>query len=149
VPFGERTIWLLLAAVLALGAVVEVSGFAGELAAWGRRLAGQVRVYEYRKPFQKAVMAAAASASLGLFLLFIRAARRPDSRRGLWWAGIGVAEYVVVSFVGVLSFHAVDVFRGLAWHGLAPFDALRGVGAAVALVAAWTAAKGADGSPPT
>lgn len=145
---GERTIWLLLAAVFALSAAVEVSGFAGDLAAWGRRLAGQVRVYEYRKPFQKAVMAAAASASMGLFLLFIKATRRPGSHRGLWWAGMGAAGYVVVSFVGVLSFHAVDVFRGLAWHGLSPFDALRGAGVAVALVAARRSARRADATKP-
>ncbi len=138
---SERRIWLFLAAVLATSAVVEISGFASDLASLGRHLAGQFRVYEYRKLFQKAIMAAAASASLGLFILFIRAMRRPGSRRGLWWAGLGVAEYVVVSFTGVLSFHAVDVFRGLAWHGLSPFDALRGAGAAVALLAAFLAAK--------
>ena len=140
----ERRIWLVLAAVLAVSAVVEISGFAGDLASLGRRLAGQFRVYEYRKLFQKTVMAAAASASLGLFILFIRATRRPGSRRGLWRAGLGVAEYVVVSFTGVLSFHAVDVFRDLAWHGLSPFDALRGAGAAVALLAAWLTAKRGD-----
>jgi cbb3-type cytochrome oxidase subunit 3 len=142
---GERTIWLLFAAVLAVSAAVEISGLAGDLASLGRRLAGQVRVYEYRRPFQKAVMAAVASASAGLFLLFIKATRRPGSHRGLWWAGIGLAEYVAVSSAGVLSFHAVDVFRSLSWQGVSPFDALRGVGAAVALVAAYLSARRKNG----
>jgi hypothetical protein len=140
-PMSERRIWFVLAAVLATSAVVEISGFAGDLASLGRHLAGQFRVYDYRKPVQKAIMAAAASASLGLFILFIRMTRRPGSRRGLWWAGLGLAEYVVVSFTGVLSFHAVDVFRDLAWHGLSPFDALRGAGVAVALLASYLVAK--------
>ena len=146
---AERKIWLVLAAVLAASAVIEVSGFAGHLAEWGRRLAGQVRIYDYRKPFQKAVMAAAAAASVGLFILFIRAMRRPGAHRGLWGAGIGVAEYVIVSATGVLSFHAVDVFRSLAWHGLSPFDALRGAGAASALVAAYLSARRKAGAIPT
>lgn len=141
---ADRRIWFVLAAVLAVSAVIEISGFAGELASFGRRLAGQVHVYDYRKPVQKAIMAAAAAASLGLFFLFIRATRRPGSHRGLWWAGLGVAEYVVVSFTGVLSFHAVDVFRDLAWHGLSPFDALRGAGVAVTLLAAYLAARHTD-----
>lgn len=140
----DRRAWLALAAVLALSAVVEISGFAGELASFGRRLAGQVRIYESRKPFQKAITAAAASASLGLFFLFIKATRRAGARRRLWWAGLGFAEYLVVSAVGVLSFHAVDVFRELAWRGLSPFDALRGAGAVAALAAAWLAAGGED-----
>ena len=145
----ERTVWLVLAAVLAASAVVEVSGFAGHLAEWGRRLAGQVRIYDYRKPFQKAIMAAAASASVGLFILFIRAMRRPGSPRRLWGAGIGVAAYIMVSAMGVLSFHAVDVFRSLAWHGLSPFDALRGAGAATALVAAYLTARRKNAAIPT
>lgn len=146
---AERRIWLVLAAVLAASAVVEVSGFAGHLAEWGRRLAGQVRLYDYRKPFQKAIMAAAASASVGLFLFFIRAMRRPGSHRGLWGAGLGVAAYVIVSAIGVLSFHAVDVFRSLAWHGLSPFDALRGGGAAAALSAAYLTARRKNAAIPT
>jgi hypothetical protein len=140
----EKRIWLVLAAVLAASAVAEISGLAGELASFGRRLAGQVHVYDYRKPFQKALMAVAASASLGLFFLFIKATRRSGTRRGLWWAGLGVADYLVVSFAGVLSFHAVDVFRELAWHGLSPFDALRGAGAVVTFIAAYLAARRAD-----
>ena len=142
---GERTIWLLFAAVLAVSAAVEISGLAGDLASLGRRLAGQVRVYEYRRPFQKTVMAAVAAGSVGLFILFIRATRRPGSRRGLWWAGIGLAEYVAVSFAGVLSFHAVDVFRSLAWQGVSPFDALRGAGAALSLMAAYLSARRKNG----
>jgi hypothetical protein len=142
---GERTIWLLFATALAVSAVVEISGFAGDLAAAGRRWAQGVRVYEYRRPFQKAVMAAVASASAGLFFLFIRATRRPGSHRGLWWAGMGVAEYVAVSFAGVLSFHAVDVFQSLSWQGISPFDALRGAGAATALLAACLSAREKNG----
>jgi len=148
-PAGERTVWLLFAVVLAASAVVEVSGFAGEVASLGRRWAQGAQVYVYRRPVQKTVMAAAAAASLGLFLLFIKATRRPGPHRALWWAGIGLAGYIVLSFVGVLSFHAVDVVRGLAWLGVSPFDALRGAGVLAALAAALHAARQVGPDLPT
>jgi hypothetical protein len=124
-----------------VSAAVEISGLADDLTSIGRRWAQVGRVYEYRRPVQKTVMAAVAAASAGLFFLFIRATRRQGSHRGLWWAGIGLAEYVAVSFAGALSFHAVDVFRGVSWHGVSLFDALRGAGAATALLAAYLSAR--------
>ncbi len=138
---GERTVWLVFAALLAVGAALEISGIAPHVTAWGRRLAEQQGVYELRRPFQKTVMAAAAAACLGLFILFIRATRKPGSHRYLWWAGIGLAAYLTISFVGVLSFHGVDAARGLVWHGVSPVDALRGAGAAVTLAAAALAVR--------
>jgi len=51
-------------------------------------------------------------------------------------AGMGLAAYLAVSFVSLLSFHAVDVVRGMTWHGLSPVDAARGAGALVPLFAA-------------
>jgi len=133
---GDRTVWLVFAVVLAASAVVEISGVAGHLAAWGRTVAREQGVYEFRRPAQKAIMAAVAAASLGLFFLFVRAVRKTGSPRFMWWAGIGLAGYLAVSFISVLSFHAVDVARHLLWHGLSPVDAARGAGAAVALLAA-------------
>jgi hypothetical protein len=144
----ERTVWLALAAVLAASAVLEISGLAGHFAAWGRRLAEQRGLYELRLPFQKLIMAAVAAASLGFLLLFIRATRKPGSHRFLWWAGIGLAAYLALSFVSVLSFHAVDVVRSLTWHGVSPIDGLRGAGAVVTLAAAWLAVRRKAGRAP-
>lgn len=136
-PEGEeRAVWLVLAAVMALCAALELSGLAGQAADWGRRLAEQAGIYESRKPFQKAAMAAVAAASLGLFVLFLRAVRRPGPHRALWGAAIGLAAYLALSFVSALSFHAVDVARGLVWHGWPAVDAARGAGALAALLAA-------------
>lgn len=132
----ERSIWLGFSAVFVLGAFLELSGVVGHLAAWGRRLAAQGNLYDLRKPFQKALMAAVAAAALGLFLLFIRALRKPGARLSLWWVGIGLAAYLSASFISALSFHAVDVVRGMTWHGLSPVDAVRGAGALVSLAAA-------------
>ena len=132
----ERTVWLAFAAVLAASAVLELSGLVGHLAAWGRRLAQEQNIYDVRKTYQKAIMAAVAASALGLFFLFMKATRRPGSHRFLWWAGIGLAAYLAVSFVGVLSFHAVDVVRGMTWRGVSPFDAARGAGVLVTLMAA-------------
>ena len=132
----ERTIWLAFAAVFVLGAFLELSGVVGHLASWGRRLAEEGSLYDLRKPFQKALMAAVAAAALGLFFLFIRALRKPGSHLFLWWVGIGLAAYLSASFISVLSFHAVDVVRGMTWHGLSPVDAARGTGALVSLFAA-------------
>jgi len=124
------------AAALALGAVMELSGLAGHVAAWGRRMAEETNIYESRKPLQKAIMAAVAAASLGIFLLFIREVRKPGRHRSLWWAGLGLAAYLSLSFVSVLSFHAVDVARGMQWQGVSPVDAVRGAAALVTLLAA-------------
>jgi hypothetical protein len=143
----ERAVWLALAIMLAVSAVFELSGIAGHIAAWGRRLARGQGVYELRRPFQKTIMAATAAASFGLFLLFIRETKRPGSHRLLWWAGVGLAAYLAVSFVSVLSFHAVDMAGLMAWHGLSPVDALRGAGAAVALLASALSLRRKAGRP--
>lgn len=115
---------------------LELSGVVGHLAAWGRRLAEEGNLYDLRKPFQKALMAAVAAAALGLFFLFIKAMRKTGSHRFVWGVGIGLAAYLSLSFISVLSFHAIDVVRGMTWHGLSPVDAARGAGALVSLFAA-------------
>lgn len=138
---GDRTVWLVLAAVMALCAALELSGLAGHIADWGRRWAAQAGLYESRQPFQKAAMAAVAAASLGLFVLFLRAVRRPGPRRARWGAAVGLAAYLALSFVSALSFHAVDVVRGLVWHGWSAVDAARGAGAFAALLAAGLPAR--------
>jgi len=142
----ERTVWLSFAAVFAVGAFLELSGVVGHLAAWGRRLAEEGNLYDLRKPFQKALMAALAAAALGLFLLFIRALKKPGPHLFLWWVGIGLAAYLSASFISVLSFHAVDVVKGMTWHGLSPIDAARGAGALVSLVAAVAALSRKNGT---
>lgn len=142
----ERTIWLAFAAVFVIGAFLELSGVVGHLAAWGRRLAEEGNLYDLRKPFQKALMAAVAAAAVGLFFLFIRALRKPGSRLLLWWVGIGLAAYLSASFISVLSFHAVDAVRGMTWHGLSPVDAARWAGALVSLFAAAFALRRKNGT---
>ena len=132
----ERTIWLAFAAVLVLSAFFELSGIVGHLAAWGRRLAQEQDIYDVRQTFQKAIMAAVAAAGFGLSILFIRAMRKPGSLRYLWGVGLGLAAYLSVSFVSVLSFHAVDAVRGMTWRGISPIDGARGAGALVSLIAA-------------
>jgi hypothetical protein len=145
----ERRVWLAFAAVFALAAFLENSGMAGDVAAWGRRLAREQNFYEIRRPFQKAIMSAVAASALGLLLLFIKAVRKSGSHRLLWWAGIGLAAYLSLSFVSVLSFHAVDRVRGIMWLGVSPVDAARGAAAVVTLAAALLALRRKDGPPAT
>ena len=146
---GESAVWLAIAVLLAASAAGELSGIAGHITAWGRRLAEVQGVYEFRRPVQKAVMAAVAAASLGFFILFIRAVRKPGPHRALWWAGTGLAAFLAVSLVSVLSFHAVDVARGMVWHGVSPVDAVRGAGALVAFLAAFAAVRQSAGRTST
>ena len=131
---AERRVWLVFAVLFILSAFIEISGVVGHLSEWARRMARDSDLYHLRKTFQKAVMAATAAAGLGLFFLFIRAIRRPGSHRSLWWAGTGLAAYLSVSFVSVLSFHAVDLVRGMTWGGISSIDAARGAGALVSLI---------------
>lgn len=146
---AERTTWILFAAVLAVGAFIEVSGFAGAVAAFGRQWARGAQIYDVRRPLQKLIMAGLAAGSLGLFFLFVRAVRRPGPRRDLWWAGIGLADYLVLSFVGVLSFHAVDSARSVVLLGVPPYDAVRAAGVLAALVAGLAAARRGGTAGPT
>jgi hypothetical protein len=143
----DRMIWLAFAAVFVLGAFLELSGVVGHLAAWGRRLAEEGNLYDLRKPYQEAAMAAMAAGALWLFFLFLRAMRKPGSHRFVWGVGIGLAAYVSVSFVSVLSFHAVDVVRGMIWHGVSPVDMFRGMGALVSLISAVAALRSREGTP--
>lgn len=146
---GERTLWSLFAAVLAVCAFIEVSGFAGAVAAFGRQWARGAQIYDVRRPLQKFIMAGLAAGSLGLLFLFIKAGRRAGSRRDLWWAGIGLADYLVLSFVGVLSFHAVDVARSVTLLGVPPYDAVRAAGVLTALLAGFAAARRGQAPGPT
>ncbi len=146
---GQRRIWLLFAAVLAVCAFIEISGFASSVAAFGRRWARGAQIYDVRRPVQKFIMAGLAASSLGLSFLFIRAVRRPGARRDLWWAGIGLADYLVLSFVGVLSFHAVDAARSVTLAGIPPYDAVRGAGVLMALLAGFAAARRLEPPDPT
>jgi hypothetical protein len=145
----ERAAWLGFAVVLAACAGLELSGFAGHVAAWGRRLAQEQSLYEARTAFQKAIMAAVSAAGVGFFFLFIKAVRRPGPRRFLWWGGMGLAVYLALSSVSVLSFHAVDRVRGLLWHGLSPVDAARGTGALITFLSAFFALRSKTGRPLT
>lgn len=146
---GERTLWFLFAVVLAACAFVEVSGFASAVAAFGRQWARGAQIYDVRRPLQKLIMSGLAAGSLGLFFLFIRAVRRPGTRRDLWWAGIGLADYLVLSFVGVLSFNAVDVARSVTLLAVPPYDAVRAAGVLTALLAGLAAARRGEGPRPT
>jgi hypothetical protein len=58
------------------------------------------------------------------------------------------AAYLSASFIGVLSFHAVDVVRGMTWHGLSPVDVARGAGALVSLFATVFALRRKNGTRP-
>ena len=145
----ERTVWFLFAAVLVVCAFIEISGFAGAVAAFGRQWARGAQIYDVRRPLQKLIMAGLAAGSLGLFFLFIKAVRRPGSRRDLWWAGIGLADYLVLSFVGVLSFHAVDAARSVTLLGVPPYDAVRAAGVLTALLAGFAAARRGEAPGPT
>ena len=89
---GERTIWLVFAALLALGAAVEISGIARPRHCMGPAIGGTARRLRAEEAVPETIMAAMAAGSLGLFILFIRATRKPGSHRFLWWAGIGLAS---------------------------------------------------------
>jgi hypothetical protein len=143
----ERAAWLGFAVVLAACAGLELSGIAGHVAAWGRRLAQEQSLYEARTAFQKTIMAAMSAAAVGFFILFIRAVRRPGSHRFLWWTGIGLAAYLAISLAKILSFHAIDVIGGMTWLGVSPLDAARGAGALIAFLAAFFALRSRAGRP--
>jgi hypothetical protein len=131
-----RRWWQMLAVLLALACLWELSGLETWLGAQARALARAEDFYYPRALFQKFVVSVAIVAAIS-FLLFIR---RTCSSRRLLLASF--ALYLAISLVNLVSWHVIDKVADLSWHGLTLAQALKLGCAAVALAGAQKARVG-------
>ena len=91
-------------------------------------------LYNFRQIGQKAGLALSAAAAAVLILVAARTLRRRRDLAPLTLAATALAGYLALSLAGAMSFHYVDVMRGISWKGTSLVDALKAVCAAVVLV---------------
>jgi hypothetical protein len=106
----------------------------GRLADWGRAFVLRLDVYNFRQAFQKAGLALIAAAAAVLILVAARTLRRHRGLAPLTLAATALAGYLALSLAGAMSFHYVDVMRGISRNGMSLVDALKAVLAAVVLL---------------
>ncbi len=125
---SKRPRWgLALVVGFALAGVWEWAGLENLLGNQARSLARAEDLYYPRAIFQKLVIAVTvAAAVVGLGMAWQKCRARP------WLLGFGL--YLTLTLVNLLSLHAVDLFAGRSWHGVAFVDALKLLCAVTAMV---------------
>lgn len=123
----ERRWWLALVVALTLACIWELSGLESWVGSQARALARAEDVYYPRAVLQKGTISVIIAATL-VFLGFVWRKRRPH-QLALFFFGL----YVAVSIVNLLSFHSIDKYAGLSWHGVTLIEALKFVFAAATL----------------
>jgi hypothetical protein len=128
----DRLLRTALSVLLFLLALSELFLVEGRLAGWGRALILRLDVYNFRQAFQKAGLALIAAAAV-LILVAARTLRRRRGLGSVTLAATALAGYLALSLAGAMSFHYIDVMRGISWNGMSLVDALKAVCAAVVL----------------
>lgn len=133
-PGKERLFRTVLSVLLFVLALSELFLVEGRLAGWGRVFVLRLDVYNFRQAFQKAGLALSAAAVAILIVVAARTLRRRRDLAPLTLAAAALAGYLALSLAGAMSFHYVDVMRGISWNGVSLVDALKAVFAAVVLL---------------
>jgi hypothetical protein len=117
--WSSRHWWLVLAVVLALGCIWELFGLENRLGGLARALARAEHYYHARALVQKAIISVTIAATV-VFLGFLR------GRRTLHWPLVlFTGLYLALSVVNLLSFHSLDQYAGLSWHGITLVEAMK------------------------
>jgi hypothetical protein len=144
---GEWRLWAAAAAVLFLAVRWEAFHVGGRLSAWGRKIVEEMDIYYARQSYQRVLLAFFAAAAAGLLFLAVRAVRRKRVRPHITAVGSVLALYLGGSLAETLSFHYVDVLRGVALAGVSLIDAAKTTCAAAILILSLAALR-ADRSEP-
>jgi hypothetical protein len=131
---GEWRLWAGSAAVLFLGVFWEAFHVGGRLSEWGRKIIVGMDVYYARQSYQRVLLALIAAVTAGLLFLAVRAVKRKRVRPHITAVGALLALYLGGSLAGALSFHSVDVLRGIALAGVFVTDAAKATCAAAILI---------------
>jgi len=129
-----RLLWTASSILLFLLALSEVFLVEGRLADWGRRLILRLDIYNFRQVFQKGGLALIAAAVAALLLLDVRVLRSRRDTARLALAATALAGCAGLSLAGALSFHYVDVLRGISFAGISLVDAFKACFAAALIL---------------
>ena len=126
-PGSGKRWWQILAVLLALACLWELSGLESWLGAQARAMARAGDLYYPRAAFQRVVISGAIAATV-VVLIFLWRAR---SSRRLLLAAFGL--YLGISAVSLVSLHAIDRIADLSWQGVSVLQALKLACAALTL----------------
>ena len=119
--------WQVLATALTLACIWELFGLENWVGIHVRALARAGDVYYSRAVFQKATISVTIAATF-VFLCFWWRKRR-SYQVLLVFFGL----YLAIAAVDLLSFHSIDKYAGLSWHGISLVEALKFLCAAATL----------------
>jgi hypothetical protein len=140
-PGGEWRLWAVSAAVLFLAAFGEAFHVGGRLSEWGRRIIVGMDLYYARQSYQRPLLALIAAVTSGLLLLAVRAVKRKRVRPHIIAVGAVLALYLAGSFAGAISFHYLDILRGVTLTGVSVIDTGKMACAAAILILSLAALK--------
>jgi len=138
---GEWRLWAVSSAVLFLAVFGEVLHVGGQLSEWGRRIIVGMDLYYARQSYQRPLLALIAALTSGLLFLAVRAVKRKRIRLHITAVGALLALYVGGSLAGAISFHYLDVLRGVTLAGVSVIEAGKTVCAAATLILSLAALK--------
>ncbi len=133
-PEGEWWLWAVSATVLFLAAFFEIFHVGRRLSELGRRIIVGMDLYYARQSYQRPLLALIAAATSGLLFLAVRAVRRKRLRPHITAVGVVLALYLGGSLAGAISFHYLDVLRGVSLAGISVIGAGKTVCAAAVLI---------------
>jgi hypothetical protein len=131
---GEWRFWFGAAAVLFLAVFWEAFHVSGRLSIWGRKMIEGMDIYYARQSYQRTLLALIAAGSACLLILTARAIARKRVPPHLTAVGALLAFYLGGSLAGALSFHYVDVLRGVVVAGISVVDAVKAICAGAVLL---------------
>jgi hypothetical protein len=130
----EWRLWGAAAAVLFLAVFWEAFHITGRLSRLGRQLLAVLDVYYARQTYQRVLVALIAAVSAGLLILAARAITRKRIPPHLTAVVALLVFCISGSFAGALSFHYVDILRGVSLAGISVVEAAKAVCAAAVLI---------------
>jgi hypothetical protein len=131
---GEWRFWFGAAAVLFLAVFWEAFHVSGRLSIWGRKMIEGMDIYYARQSYQRTLLALIAAGSACLLILTAGAIARKRVPPHLTAVGALLAFYLGGSLAGALSFHYVDVLRGVVVAGISVVDAVKAICAGAVLL---------------
>jgi hypothetical protein len=131
---GEWRLWFGASVVLFLALFWEAFHIAGRLSRLGRKLVVGLDVYYARQTYQKVIMGLIAALLAGLLILAARAIKKKRVSPYVTVVAALLVFYISGSFASALSFHYVDVLRGVSLAGISLVGAAKAISAVAVLV---------------
>jgi hypothetical protein len=129
-----RRFWTGSAVILFLAVPWELFRLEERLSAWGRKVVVRLDLYYIRQTYQKAAIALIAAGIACILWLSAKALLRRRHRSRPALVTTAMAVYLGLALAGALSFHYMDVLRGISVAGASMIDLAKAACAAAVLV---------------